>query len=126
MSKKRLCYVAAATAALLGGGWLAAPWAAKTYIEREHPDIRVGRVTKIRPDRVEFDSVSVTREPWLKASFDRVVYRKGGAVEAVGGEMTYDHHLAPKGGDAAASGGKTITVSGLRKLQVVGTNYAAL
>jgi len=126
MKRKPFAIAGLTLVALLGTSWLAAPTAAQWYIEREHPDIRVGKVTKIRPDRVEFEAVTVTREPWLKASFDRVVYRKGGAVEAVGGEMTYSHHLAPKGGDAAASGGRTITIAGLRKLQVVGTNYGGL
>lgn len=126
MKRKPFAIAGLSLVALLGAGWLAAPWAAKKYIEREHPDIKVGKVTKIRLDHVEFDSVSVTREPWLKANFDRVVYRKGGAVEAVGGEVVYSHHLAPKGGDTAASGGRAITIIGLRKLQVVGSNYGAL
>jgi len=124
MKHRKLTASLFAVAALAVAGWTAAPWAIKTYVENTHHDVQVSRVTKIRLDRVEFEGVTVTREPWLKASFDRVVYHKGGALDAVGGEMVYSPHLAPKGGEG--EGGRTITVTGLRKLRVAGSDYAAL
>jgi hypothetical protein len=121
---KKLSKKLIATATVLGlaaGSWLAAPWAIKTYVEREYPGVTVER-PYIRWGRVEFAGVRVVREPELNAAFDRVIVYRDKRIEVIGGEATY--RPSPK--DGAASGDKrVITVSGLRKLTVIKPPYEA-
>lgn len=124
MRHRKLTASLFAVAAVAVAAWAAAPWAIKTYVERTRPDVRVGRVSKIRLDHVEFEDVTVTRD-WIGARVDRVIARRDKSIEVIGGEMVYHRRKAPQGGEAS-EGGHPITVTGLRKLQVNGDGYSAL
>lgn len=99
------------------------PYGIKAYVEHTHPEVKIGKVSKVRPGSVDFEGVSVVKGDWLKANFDRVTAYRDGHIGVHGGELTYRVHATK---EAPSEGGRTLSVHGIRSFHVIGPTYTAL
>ncbi len=120
MRLRRLAISLGMLGGLVGGAWLAAPSAARWYVEKHYPGVTIHGEVDVHLDRLVFTGVRVARTG-LDATFDRVTVRRNESIEAEGGEATYLFGASPK--DEREVTSRRITIKGLRKLTVRGSDY---